>query len=129
MTIHALDKNFYCKEIPVEYRDRPAGSVSKLNTVQDGIRVLKTIWQLVQDYRPLMFFGTLGGLSFLVGLLFFIPVLNEFFKTGLVLRFPTLIVSVGLMTIGILFYMVGLVLSVIAKKHRLLYELMLNQYK
>lgn len=126
MTIHALDKNFYLREIPVNYRDRPEGSVSKLNTVQDGLRVLKMIFLLFRDYRPMSFFGLLGGVFALVGLAAFIPVLVEFFDTGLVPRFPTLIAAVGLLTVAILFWMVGLILTVINKKHRQLYELFLN---
>ncbi len=126
MTIHALDKNFYLREIPVNYRDRPEGSVSKLNTVRDGIRVLKMIFLLFRDYRPMSFFGILGGLFGLVGLGAFIPVLAEYFHTGLVPRFPTLIASVGLMTVAVLFWMAGLILTVINKKHRQLYELFLN---
>ncbi len=126
MTIHALDKNFYLREIPVNYRDRPEGSVSKLNTVRDGLRVLRMIFLLFRDYRPMTFFGLLGGLFALVGMGAFLPVLAEYFKTGLVPRFPTLIASVGLLTVAVLLWMVGLILSVINKKHRQLYELILN---
>ncbi|MCD8144113.1 MAG: glycosyltransferase family 2 protein [Oscillospiraceae bacterium] len=126
MTIHALDKNFCIQEIPVEYRDRPEGSVSKLNTVKDGVRVLETIFLLLRDYRPMLFFGVAGSVFFLAGVGFFLPVLFEYFRTGLVLRFPTLIGSIGLIVIGVLLYMVGLILSVITKKHRVLYEQLLN---
>ncbi len=126
MTIHALDKNFCIQEIPVEYRDRPEGSVSKLNTVKDGICVLRTIFLLLRDYRPMLFFGVAGSVFFLAGVGFFLPVLFEYFRTGLVLRFPTLIGSIGLIVIGVLLYMVGLILSVITKKHRVLYEQLLN---
>lgn len=110
----------------MNYRDRPEGSVSKLNTVRDGVRVLKTIFLLLRDYRPLLFFGVFGSVFFLVGLLLFLPVLLEYFRTGLVSRFPTLIVSVGVLAVGMLLYMVGLILAVITKKHRQLYELLLN---
>lgn len=127
MTIHALDKNFYLREIPVNYRDRPEGSVSKLNTVQDGIRVIRTIISLFRDYKPLIFFGLVGALFLLVGLLFLIPVLVEYVQTGLVPRFPTLIAALSLMIVGVLLFMVGLILEVIVKKHRQLYELFLNR--
>lgn len=127
MTIHALDKNFYLREIPVNYRDRPEGSVSKLNTVQDGIRVIRTIISLFRDYKPLIFFGMVGALFLLVGLLFLIPVLVEYVQTGLVPRFPTLIAALSLMIVGVLLFMVGLILEVIVKKHRQLYELFLNR--
>ncbi len=126
MTIHALDKNFYLREIPVNYRDRPEGSVSKLNTVQDGMRVIKTIFTLFRDYRPLAFFGIIGLIAILLGVGFFIPVLIEYFQVGLVPRFPTLIMSIGMMMIGLLFCMAGLILDVIAKKHRQLFELIMN---
>ena len=126
MTIHALDKNFYLREIPVNYRDRPQGSVSKLNTVRDGLKVLRMIFLLFRDYRPMTFFGLLGAVFGIGGLGAFIPVLVEFFRTGLVPRFPTLIASVGLLVVAVLLWMVGLILAVINKKHRQLYELILN---
>ena len=126
MTIHALDKNFYLREIPVNYRDRPQGSVSKLNTVRDGLKVLRMIFLLFRDYRPMTFFGLLDAVFGIGGLGAFIPVLVEFFRTGLVPRFPTLIASVGLLVVAVLLWMVGLILAVINKKHRQLYELILN---
>ncbi len=125
MTIHALDKNYYYREIPVKYRDRPEGSVSKLNTLKDGIRVITTIFSLFRDYKPLLFFGTIGSMALIVALAFFIPVFVEYIKTGLVLRFPTLIVSIMFCIVGFLLYACGLILDVIAKKHRQLYELLL----
>lgn len=127
MTIHALDKNFLLKEIPVTYRDRPEGSESKLNTFSDGFKVLKTIANLFRDYRPLLFFSICSALFDLVAVGLFIPVLMEYFSTGLVARFPTLIVSGVLFMIGILLWICGVILQVIVKKHRQLYELMLNQ--
>lgn len=127
MTIHALDKNFYLKEIPVAYRDRPEGSVSKLNTVQDGIRVLKTIATLFRDYKPLLFFGLFGSLCMLISLIMFIPIFIEYLNTGIVPRFPTLIVTIGFAMIGALLYTCGLILEVIAKKHRQLFEILMNK--
>ena len=126
MTIHALDKNFLLKEIPVTYRDRPEGSVSKLNTVSDGIKVLKTIGSLFKEYKPFVFFSLVSLLLFLAAMGFFLPVLMEYFKTGLVARFPTLIVSGVIATMGLLIWIAGIILQVIAKKHRQLYELYLN---
>lgn len=126
MTIHALDKNFLLKEIPVTYRDRPEGSVSKLNTVSDGIKVLKTIGSLFKEYKPFVFFSLVSLLLFLVAMGFFLPVMMEYFKTGLVARFPTLIVSGVIATMGLLIWIAGIILQVIAKKHRQLYELYLN---
>lgn len=126
MTIHALDKNLSLKSIPVEYRDRPEDSVSKLNTYSDGFKVLKTIVRLFKEYRPLSFFGLFAALFALVGLGMFIPVLVEYFATGLVPRFPTLIMSVGLFTFALLSLVCGFVLDTVAKKHRQLFEINLN---
>ena len=127
MTIHAVDKNFLLEEIPVKYRDRPSGSVSKLNTFSDGMKVLSTIATLFREYRPFAFFTSVAVVLEVIALIFFIPILLEYFKTGLVLRFPTLIVSGVIALIGILLWVCGLILEVIAKKHRQLYEIMLNQ--
>ena len=127
MTIHALDKNFYIREIPVKYRDRPAGSESKLNTVSDGLKVLKTIARLFRDYKPLLFFSAFSLLFIIVAAAMFIPVLAEYFATGAVPRFPTLIVSGILGLSGILLFMCGLILEVIVNKHRQLYEILLKK--
>ena len=126
MTIHALDKNFLLKEIPVGYRDRPEGSHSKLNTVSDGIKVLRTIFILFREYKPFMFFSLISILLWIISLIMFIPVLIEFFETGLVPRFPTLIVSGVIALFGILMFTCGIILDVVIKKHRQLYELYLN---
>lgn len=126
MTIHALDKNLSLISIPVEYRDRPEDSVSKLNTYSDGFKVLKTIARLFKEYRPLGFFGIFAALFGVVGLVMFLPVLIEFFATGLVPRFPTLIVSTVLLICALLMLVCGLVLDTVAKKHRQLFEINLN---
>ena len=127
MTIHALDKNFLLEEVPVGYRDRPEGSISKLNTVSDGIKVLKTIATLFREYRPFYFFSTVSAILWLIALVFFVPVLIEYFKTGLVPRFPTVIVAGVVATFGTLLWICGVILEVVIKKHRQLYELILNQ--
>ena len=126
MSIHALDKNFKLLEVPVTYRDRPAGSVSKLNTYKDGFRVLKTIARLFRDYKPFAFFGWLGLLCFLIATAFFAPILQGYLSTGTVPKFPTLIVCSGIYVVSFLLWMSGLILDVIAKKHRQLFELYLN---
>ena len=110
----------------MEYRDRPEDSVSKLNTYSDGFKVLKTIVRLFKEYRPLSFFGLFAALFAVVGLGMFIPVLVEYFGTGLVPRFPTLIMSVGLFTFALLSLVCGFVLDTVAKKHRQLFEINLN---
>ena len=127
MTIHAVDKNFKLVEIPVNYRDRPAGSVSKLNTYKDGFKVLKTIATLFKEYKPGMFFGLIAALFLLVSLILGVPVFLEYFGTGLVPRFPSLIVAGISLVIALLLWISGVILSVIVKKHRQLYELYLNQ--
>jgi glycosyltransferase involved in cell wall biosynthesis len=129
MTIHALDKNYLFEEVPVNYRDRPEGSVSKLNTVQDGIKVLKMIATLFREYKPFAFFTLTASVMWLVSFGFFIPVLIEYFKTGLVLRFPTVIVCGVIATIGTLLWICGIILSVIVKKDRQHYEIMLNNLR
>lgn len=126
MTIHALDKNLSIRSVAVEYRDRPEDSVSKLNTYSDGMKVLRTIARLYKDYRPLSFFSLFAAVFAVVGLLMFIPVLVEFFRTGLVPRFPTLIVSGVMMTLAVLLFVCGLILDTVAKKHRQLFEINLN---
>lgn len=126
MTIHALDKNLSTRSVQVEYRDRPADSPSKLNTYSDGFKVLRTIWRLFKEYRPLSFFGIFAALLGVLGLALFIPVLVEYVRTGLVPRFPTLIVSGVAITLAILMWICGLILDTVAKKHRQLFEINLN---
>lgn len=129
MTIHAVDKNFKLIEVPVNYRDRPEGSVSKLNTYKDGFKVLKTIAVLFKEYKPMSFFGIVSLLCFIVSLILGIPVVVEYFNTGLVPRFPTLIVSCFGILMSLLFVVTGIILQVIVKKHRQLFELYLNMLR
>ena len=123
MTIHALDKRFVLSEIPIAYRNRPDGSESKLNTFGDGIKVLKTIFTLFKEYKPLRFFGWLALLLALVAIGLFIPVLADYLHTGLVPRFPTLIVSVFLGLAALQSFFTGLCLDVMVEKDRKSYEL------
>ena len=129
MTIHALDKNFLLKEMPVNYRDRPAGSVSKLNTYRDGFRVLKTIGRLFKEYKPTIFFSIIGLLFLIIAVVFAVPVFADYFKTGLVPRYPTLIFSGFMLIISILMFVCGLLLEVVVKKHRQMFELVLIRTK
>ena len=126
MTIHAVDKNFKLVEIPVTYRDRPEGSESKLNTYSDGIKVLKTIATLFKEYKPALFFSLISIILILISLIFGLSIFIEYFDTGLVPRFPTLICICIILVIAILLWIAGLILSVINKKHKQLYELYLN---
>ena len=126
MTIHALDKNFRLCSVPVGYRDRPKGSESKLNTFEDGFKVLVTIGKLYKDYRPLPFFGLIAALLSILGLGLFVSVFAEFTLTGLVPRFPTLIVSGFIMMGALLSLMCGLILDTSGKNARKNFELQLN---
>lgn len=126
MTIHALDKNLLLKSIPVQYRDRPNGSVSKLNTYTDGIKVLLTIIKLYKDYKPLRFFSLWAIFLTLIAMVFFIPVLDEFLVTGLVPRIPTLIVAGFTMLGAIISFGVGLVLDTEVKNSRKNLEIQMN---
>lgn len=126
MTIHAVDNNYCLVEVPVDYKDRPEGSVSKLNTYRDGIRVLKTIATLFKEYKPGIFFNIFSFIFLILALLFGIPVVIEYYNTGLVPRFPTLIVACIFLVIALLLWICGEILRVIAKKHKQIYEIMMN---
>ena len=128
MTLHTLDKKFLIKEIPIEYRDRPKGSFSKLNTVSDGMRVLKTILWVFKDYKPLAFFTILSIGFFIFALLAGIPVIIEFIETSKVLKIPSAILAVGLMLISIISLFSGFILDTVVKQHRETYELYLNRF-
>ena len=125
MTIHALDKNFYIEEIPVKYKDREAGSESKLNTFSDGFKVLFTIARLFEEYRPMLFFGIFGLVFLILAFVFGVPVFKEYFETGLVARFPTLIFAGFLLIISVLSFVCGIILQVVVRKNRQLFELAL----
>lgn len=127
MTIHAVDKNYNLVEIPVMYRDRPEGSVSKLNTYRDGIKVLKTIGTLFKEYRPTLFFNMFAIIFLVISIVLGIPPFAEYFKTGLVSKFPRLIVSGISLVISMLLFVTGIILQVVVKKHKQLYELIMNQ--
>ncbi len=133
MTIHAVDKNMFIKNVVIDYRDRPAGSESKLNTVSDGLRVLKTIFNLYKDYRPLRFFGAAALLLILLATGFFIPILVEYIKTGLVPQFPTLIVCGFCVMAALLSLFSGIILQTMIRENRIEFEFRLHrmndQYK
>lgn len=125
MSIHAVDKNMDVRNVIVEYRDRPEGSVSKLNTYSDGIKVLKTIFKLYKNYRPLGFFGGLAVVLFLISGVMFAPVLSTYLRTGLVPQFPTLIVSGFIALAAIQSFFAGLILSTLVVRGRQEFELQL----
>lgn len=118
MTIHAVYNHMQIENVIVEYRDRPEGSVSKLNTYSDGFKVLGTIFRLYRDYKPFGFFSLLALFFAVIAIVFFIPVLLEYMKTGLVLKFPTLIVCGFVMMAAIQSFFAGLILSNMALKNR-----------
>lgn len=125
MSIHALDKNFVIRTIPVAYRDRPKGSSSKLNTFSDGFRVLRTIFRMLKDYRPLLFFFLLAAVSWILAATFFVPVFLEYCATGLVPRFPTLITAGVFAMFGLLFFVCGTILDTVVQKQRESFEFQL----
>lgn len=110
MSIFAVDKKMYLENVIIDYRDRPTGSESKLNTYSDGFKVLRTILRLFRDYKPLPFFGLISIILVLIAIIFVIPVLNAYFYTGFVDRFPTLIVCGFTVIAAIISLFVGLIL-------------------
>ena len=127
MTIHAVFNHLVVENVVIEYRDREEGSVSKLNTVSDGIRVLGMIFRMLRNYRPLLFFSLIGAVLFLGAALFMIPVLAEYFATGLVLKFPTLIVCGFMVLAAIQSLFTGLLLSVMLNKNKSDFEMRLTE--
>ena len=129
MSIHALDKKFLIKEIPIDYRDRPDGSFSKLNTINDGIKVIRTIFTLFKDYKPMLFF-TFWSLLFLVlGLAVGTPVIYEFIETSIITKLPSAVLAVGLVILSTLSFSCALILDTVVKQNKRLYELHLNEIK
>ena len=115
LTVHALEMRMPMTELSAPYRERPEGSTSKLRTFRDGWRILMLISRLIKDERPLAFFASLGGLFTLAGLALGIPIVVEFFHTGLVPRLPTAVLSVGLIVLAALSVFAGLILDVVTK--------------
>lgn len=123
MSIHAVDKNMYVENVVIDYRDRPEGSVSKLNTYSDGFKVILTIIRLFRTYRPGGYFGMIAAFLAFLSLLFFVPVLIAYANTGLVEQFPTLIVCGFVMIAAIISFFAGLVLKTIYQKNRQDFEM------
>lgn len=127
MTIMALDSGLDIRQIPVQYRDRPDGSVSKLNTITDGCRILLTILKLYRDYQPLRFFSMIAALLVVIATIVLIPVLTEYFQTGLVPRYPTLIVCGFVILFAMMMWVCGIVLEVMLAHQRQLRELIVKR--
>lgn len=127
MTIHTVDKNMLCENVIIEYRDRPDGSESKLNTYSDGFKVLMTIARLFKNYKPYLFFTIIAIILFVLSVGFFIPVLISFFKTGMVDKLPTVVVCGITMLASIISYFSGLVLDTMKQKNRQDFEMELHK--
>lgn len=123
MSIHAVDKNMYVENVVIDYRDRPAGSVSKLNTYSDGFKVLKTIVRLFRTYRPSAFFGIISTVLIALAIGFFIPIVVTYVQTGLVPKYPTLIVCGFASIAAIQSFFSGLLLKTIYQKNRQDFEM------
>lgn len=118
LSIHAIDKGWRIDEVPIDYRDRPEGSESKLNTVSDGIKVLKMIFSLLKDYKPLGFFSIVALVFLIIGLIVGIPVVVEFTATGLVTKLPSALLAAALVGLAALFLVCGIILDTTVKGQR-----------
>lgn len=129
MSLYALDKKYIIKEIPIIYRDRPEGSESKLNTVSDGIKVVKTIFKMYKDYNPFKFFGIIALIFLILGLIVGVPVIREYAITKYITKVPSAILATGLITLSVIIGQCGIVLDTVVKNNRENYELNLLRYK
>lgn len=127
MSIHAVDKNMLLENVIIDYRDRPEGSESKLNTVSDGIKVLKTIGKLYKNYKPLAFFGLLAALLLVLAAVFFVPVFADYLRTGLVDKIPTLIVCGFVVMAAVQSFFSGMILQNMVQKNRHDFEMELQR--
>ena len=129
MSIHAADKNMFVDNVVIEYRDRPEGSESKLNTYSDGFKVLKTIVRLYKNYKPMSFFGILAVLLAIIALCLFVPILVTYIHIGEVPKFPTLFMSGFIMLAAVQSFFSGMVLHTIVQKNRQDFEMELHRTK
>ncbi len=129
MTIFSLVHRMKIEEVAIIYRDRPEGSESKLNTIQDGIKVLLTLFNLFKNYRPMLFFSLISFIFVLVGIVIGTPVIVEFALTEYVSKVPSAILASGLVIIGFVVFLIGIILDSIKNQTCLLFETMLNQYE
>ena len=128
LSIHALDKRFKLVEVPITYKDRPEGSESKLSTFSDGFKVLRMIFNLFKDYKPLIFFSILTFLFFVLGLIVGIPVISEFARTGMIDKVPSAVLATGFMILSALSFVAGFILDTVVRQHRMQYELKVYSY-
>lgn len=128
MTLHALDKRFIIKEIPILYRDRPIGSTSKLNTLSDGFKVIKTIIKMFKDFKPRQFFWYISLIFAFLGILVGVPVITEYFETSYITKVPSAILATGIMIFAVIIAQCGSILDTVVKENRENYELQLSRY-
>lgn len=129
MSLHALDKKFIIKEIPIVYRDRPEGSSSKLNTISDGFKVCKTILKMYKDFKPFFFYGILALILAIIGLAIGVPVIVEFVKTHYITKIPSAVLATGIMLFAFIMFQSALVLDTVVKQNREKYEIDLLRYR
>lgn len=129
MTLHALDKNFRIIEVPIEYRNRPHNSKSKLHTLKDGFKILKTIVFIFKDYKPFALFGILSGIFFTLSILIGTPVIYEYIQFRYIFKVPSAILATGLMILSLLFFAIALILDTIVKIQKFNYILRLQNFK
>ena len=128
MSLHALDKKFIIKEIPIVYRDRPQGSQSKLNTFEDGIKVIKTIIKMFKDFKPRQFFWLMSLIVAIIGLIVGLPVIIEFIRTSYITKVPSAVLATGIMIFSLIIAQCGVILDTVVKQHREKYELEILRY-
>ena len=129
MTLYALDKKFKIKEIEIDYRDRPEGSVSKLDTLGDGIKVMTTIFRMLKDYRPLFFFGMISAVVFCASLFFGFPVLSQYFKIKFISKIPSAVLASCLMILAAIIFLFGMLVDTVVKINKENFQLNLLRYK
>ncbi|MEM7103815.1 MAG: glycosyltransferase family 2 protein [Bacteroidota bacterium] len=128
MTLHAMDKRFRIREIGVEYRDRPEGSQSKLNTISDGAKVIKTVFSIFKNYKPMLFFSSVGLVLLVLGLLSGVGPIMDYIEEQYVYKVPMAILATGLVICSMLCFGIGIILETVSHFHRMNYELQLNHY-
>lgn len=129
ITLYALDKLFIIKEIPITYRNRQSGSKSKINTIPDGIRVIKKIVSMYKDYRPRRFFFIIAAILIVLGFIVGTPVIVEYFETRYIHKLPSAVLATGIVTLGIIVAQCGAILDTIVKQHRESFENRLLKYE
>ena len=128
MTLHALDKRYVIEEVPIDYRDRPEGSESKLNTFSDGIKVVGTIFKILKNYRPMLFFGVISLAVCLLGMVCGMPVIDEYIKTHFIHHIPLTILAAVLEMLALNLLTCGLVLDTLVEKNKESYEINLIRF-